>query len=54
MPMDPARRTDAPGAGVTFTAKRTYRELEEENAALKDRIAELEAQLGITSATDEA
>lgn len=46
--MDPEKKTDDDG-GVQFTKKATYQELEDENAALKKRVKELEAQLGISS-----
>merc|ERR1712186_60340 len=45
--MDPEKVGDEDG-GMVFHKKKTYQELEEENAALKARVAELEAQLGIT------
>jgi coronin-1B/1C/6 len=39
MPMDPARRGEAPGGGaVEFVAKKSYKELEAENAELRARI----------------
>merc|ERR1719204_968913 len=40
--------------GAVFVPKKTYSELEEENEALKARVAELEAQLGITHEEEEA
>jgi coronin-1B/1C/6 len=47
MPMDPSKRGDSDmSGGATFTAKKTYKELEAENAELRARVAELEAQLG--------
>jgi len=45
--MDPEKASDNDG-GMVFKKKKTYQELEEENAALKARVAELESQLGIT------
>merc|ERR1711933_170307 len=47
--MDPEKKTDDDGATYKFEKKKTYQELEEENKALKARVKELEAQLGITS-----
>lgn len=45
--LNPANRSQGDsGAGFTFEKKATYAELEAENAALKERIAELEAQIG--------
>merc|ERR1719219_3161032 len=39
--------------GAVFVPKKTYHELEEENETLKSRVAELEAQLGITHEEEE-
>jgi len=47
--MDPEKKTDDDGSTYTFEKKKTYQELDEENKALKARVKELEAQLGITS-----
>merc|ERR1712154_72056 len=46
--MDPEKASDEDG-GMVFQKKMTYQELEEENAALKARVKELEEQLGITT-----
>jgi len=45
--MDPEKKDSADDSGMVFTKKKTYQELEAENAALKARVKELEAQLGI-------
>merc|ERR1712060_338191 len=50
--MDPEKRTDDSG-GVLFKKKATYQELEAENAALRARVKELEAKLGISSEDDQ-
>merc|ERR1712228_427590 len=47
--MDPEKKEDDDSSGYKFEKKKTYQELEEENKALKERVKELEAQLGITS-----
>jgi len=53
--MDPEKQTaDDGSSAITFTKKKTYQELEEENAQLLARVAELEAQLGISSGGDDA
>merc|ERR1711933_620900 len=52
--MDPEKNTDDDGSPYKFEKKKTYQELEEENKALKARVKELEAQLGITSDDEEA
>merc|ERR1719273_1193344 len=53
--MDPEKQSaDDGSSAITFTKKKTYQELEEENAQLLARVAELEAQLGISSGGDEA
>merc|ERR1712242_591504 len=46
--MDPAKATNDDG-GMVFQKKMTYQELEDENAALKARVKELEEKLGISS-----
>ena len=46
--MDPEKASDEDG-GMVFQKKMTYQELEEENAALKARVKELEEKLGISS-----
>merc|ERR1712154_226866 len=51
--MDPENHEDDDGNAYKFEKKKTYQELEEENAALKARVKELEAQLGITSNEEE-
>lgn len=43
--MNPENRSQGDGAGFVFEKKATYAELEAENRALKERVAELEAQL---------
>ena len=48
MSMDPKLRSDD-GEETAFVAKKSYAELEKENAQLKKRIKELEEKLGITS-----
>merc|ERR1719192_1445960 len=45
--MDPEKKGSDNDDGMVFQKKKTYQELEEENAALKARVKELEAQLGI-------
>jgi len=47
MSMNPALREDTKtqGGGNTFVKKKTYAELEQENVELKERVAQLEAQL---------
>jgi len=50
--MDP--QTLATLGGAVFVPKKTYHELEEENEQLKARVAELEAQLGITHEEEQA
>merc|ERR1712129_631242 len=45
--MDPEKQGDDQGAAMVFTKKKTYQELEAENAQLQARVAELEKQLGI-------
>merc|ERR1719192_2899743 len=45
--MDPSKASNDDGGANLFQKKATYQELEEENAALKARVKELEAQLGI-------
>jgi len=45
--MDPEKKGSDNDGGMVFQKKKTYQELEEENAALKARVKELEAQLGI-------
>lgn len=46
MSMDPSKRGEQQQQKMTFVKKKTYQELEAENAALKARVAELEAKLG--------
>jgi coronin-1B/1C/6 len=47
VPMHPDKRGDGTGApAAEFTVKKSYKELEKENADLRARVAELEAQLG--------
>jgi len=49
MSMNPALRgedTKSQGGGATFTKKKTYAELEQENAELRERISKLESQVG--------
>jgi len=47
--MDPEKQSADDGSGaLVFTKKKTYQELEQENAQLEARVAELEAQLGIS------
>ncbi|ETO15769.1 hypothetical protein RFI_21593 [Reticulomyxa filosa] len=45
--MNPALRTDtkAPSEGSTFVKKKTYAELEQDNIDLRERVAQLEAEL---------
>ena len=47
MELDPAKRGDetSSAGGVTFAVKKSYEELTAENAQLRSRVAELEAQL---------
>jgi len=45
--MDPEKKEDDDGA-IAFEKKKTYQELEAENAELRARVKELEAKLGIT------
>ncbi|ETO21791.1 Coronin, partial [Reticulomyxa filosa] len=53
MSMNPALREDNPQSGSTsFTKKKTYAELEQENDELRTRIAQLEAELAKTSGSD--
>jgi len=47
--MDPEKASNDDGGATVFQKKMTYQELEEENAALKARVKELEEQLGITT-----
>merc|ERR1739838_172965 len=51
--MDPAKATNDDG-GMVFQKKMTYQELEDENAALKARVKELEEKLGISSEEEPA
>lgn len=53
MKMDPKLRTEDDSDGAAFQKKKTYAELQTENKELKARVAELEAQLGITSNDDQ-
>merc|ERR1712244_2745 len=52
--MDPNKKTDDDGTAYKFEKKKTYQELDEENKALKERVKELEAKLGISSNDDDA
>lgn len=51
--MDPDKKEDDDGVEYKFEKKKTYQELEAENKALKARVKELEAQLGITGGDEE-
>merc|ERR1719410_3282499 len=52
--MDPEKKEDDDSNAYKFEKKKTYQELEEENRALKERVKELEAQLGIKGDDEEA
>jgi len=52
--MDPEKKEDDDSNAYKFEKKKTYQELEEENKALKARVKELEAQLGIKGDDEEA
>ncbi len=54
MSLDPAKRKEAGSGGVEFKKKATYSELQAENEKLKARVAELEKQLGVEPAAEEA
>jgi len=52
--MDPEKKEDDDSNAYKFEKKKTYQELEEENKALKARVKELEAQLGIKGDDEDA
>ena len=49
MSMDPEKRSDNDNNNAKFIVKKSYEQLESENKLLRQRVAELEAQLGIPS-----